>query len=149
MRIAIFLIHQSARGAHLYAGDVGGGQETGALGSVISETGNSVEKGRVWALANPDLSEGRSSCADNGSETDKLTTGLSAVRFLGDRFELHVDGRHQMRQRSEAIQPERPYSSYQTEDASYFAAIGDRIIFTGKRSLVTEYIHQSIWFAAD
>lgn len=108
----------------------------------IPKARSSVEKGRAWLVAHSDVADFDINLQVTGSERDKFTLGLSVARFFGEHFELHFDGRHQNRQRSEEDYPERSFSAYKYEDVSNFFVAGSRVVITGKRSIVGEYVYQ-------
>ncbi len=90
-------------------------------------------------------------------ETDKSTTGLSLQRFVGERFEVHFDGRYQTRQRNPDTEGNQylEYSQYTShdpkvkDDASGYYLGGTRFIITPRRTFVLELIQQQAGLLPD
>lgn len=98
-------------------------------------------KGKAWAQSQAQVAGADLRLQVTSQHDDGLTTGFSASRFvLGDTLELHVDGRHQSRQRDVAVQRERSYSSLKRTDPSLFVLAGGRLVVAGKRSTTIEYM---------
>lgn len=117
---------------------------------IIPRRGQPSNEAKFWGQLSTDLVGVDLRAQVTGHQSDKTTSGLSAQRFFGGSFELHVDGRYQARQRSPESEGNAyvSYSSYsgaekkdQGDDAgSGYYLGGSRFIFSSRRTLVLEYI---------
>ncbi len=98
-------------------------------------------KGKAWFQAQAQVMGTDLRLQGSTQVEDAATTGFSASRFvLGDRLEVHLDGRYQTHQRNVSLQRERAYSSLKQNQTSLFAIAGGRFIVAGKRSATLEFM---------
>ena len=116
---------------------------------VIPLRGQSMKKGKGWFTLDTIVWDAEVLGQMTIQESDKISSGLSVQRFLGDYFEMHFDGRYQARQRSVAEFDWVKYSDYagdrldtQSDDhSSFYSVIGSRFVLTPRRSFTAEYIN--------
>jgi hypothetical protein len=103
-----------------------------------------ADKGKIWTKATAEIAETDVRLQHTFNKEDLSTFGLSLSRFFGERFELHWDGRYQLRQRTDTAKfSERLYStSYLQDDPSGYYLGGTRYSLPGRRTLIVEAIQQ-------
>jgi hypothetical protein len=112
--------------------------------------GQAYNSGKAWLTGATEAFGADVHMQMTANAAQKTTIGLSAQRFFGGSFELHLDGRYQRRQRNQAPGDDSylQFSSYSGRDAttytddvpSLYALAGTRYVFTPKRSAIFELI---------
>ena len=106
----------------------------------VPKRGAAFGAGKAWLTGATTLAGADVTAEATFQRSEKSDIGLSVARFFTDSWELHVDSRYQARQRDLADRPERAYSSYRDDDASYAYVAGTRFVFTPKRTAIAELV---------
>ena len=115
----------------------------------VPERGAPFGAGKAWLTGATTLAGADVTTEATFQRSEKSDIGLSVARFFTDSWELHVDGRYQARQRDIADRPERAYSSYHDDDASYAYVAGTRFVLTPKRTAIAEIVTEQAGLMPD
>jgi hypothetical protein len=145
---------------------------------IIPQTRQAARYAKAWFQTGGEIAETDIRMQYTYNFRELSTFGLSASRFFGDWFELHLDSRYQQRQRGSAQEPERivfdcesveatrrinsaiidSKPDYELEclepttgvnDGSFYTVLGSRFVLSPKRTIIAEAIQNQGGVTAD